>query len=31
VNSVYRTSFPVNGATGAGRTVGYTGWTHPGP
>lgn len=29
VNTVYGRSFPVNGPTGRGRTVGYTGWTHP--
>jgi hypothetical protein len=29
VNVVYRSSFPVNDVTGAGRTVGYTAWTHP--
>jgi hypothetical protein len=29
VNAVYRSSFPVNDVTGGGRTVGYTGWTHP--
>jgi hypothetical protein len=29
VNAVYGTSFPVSDAIGAGRTVGYTGWTHP--
>jgi hypothetical protein len=28
VNAVYGTSFPVNRATGGGRTVGYTDWTH---
>lgn len=29
VNARYGTSFPVNRATGRGRTVGYTDWTHP--
>jgi hypothetical protein len=29
VNAFYRTSYPVNDATGGGRTVGYTAWTHP--
>jgi hypothetical protein len=29
VNVKYGASFPVNGVVGAGRTVGYTGWTHP--
>lgn len=29
VNAVYHTAFPVNDVTGAGRTVGYTAWTHP--
>lgn len=31
LNVVYETSFPVVGAVGAGRTVGYTDWTHAGP
>lgn len=31
VNVFYGMSYPVEGATGRGRTVGYTGWTHPGP
>jgi hypothetical protein len=29
VNARYGVAFPVAAATGAGRTVGYTGWTHP--
>ena len=29
VNHAYGTSFPVNQTVGGGRTVGYTGWTHP--
>jgi hypothetical protein len=29
VNVQYDVSFPVARATGAGRTIGYTGWTHP--
>jgi len=29
VNHAYGTSFPVNRVVGAGRTVGYTDWTHP--
>ena len=28
VNAVYGASFPVNDVAGAGRTVGYTSWTH---
>lgn len=28
VNVAYGASFPVNRVVGAGRTVGYTGWTH---
>lgn len=28
VNDVYGESFPMNGVAGAGRTVGYTSWTH---
>lgn len=29
VNFIYGTNFPVKGPTGGGRTVGFTGWTHP--
>ena len=29
VNVVYGVSFPITQTIGAGRTVGYTGWTHP--
>jgi len=29
VNVIYDQSFPVNETPGRGRTVGYTGWTHP--
>lgn len=29
VNQAYGTSFPINRTIGGGRTVGYTGWTHP--
>jgi hypothetical protein len=29
VNAAYGTRFPVDLPTGAGRTVGYTDWTHP--
>jgi hypothetical protein len=29
VNHAYGASFPVNRTVGGGRTVGYTGWTHP--
>ena len=29
VNVAYDEDFPVNETTGFGRTVGYTGWTHP--
>ncbi len=28
VNNAYGESFPMNGVAGAGRTVGYTSWTH---
>jgi hypothetical protein len=31
VNVAYDASFPVDQVVGAGRTVGYTGWTHPRP
>ncbi len=31
VNFVYGTNFPMKGPTGGGRTVGFTGWTHPRP
>ena len=29
VNVIYGTNFPMKGPTGGGRTVGFTGWTHP--
>jgi hypothetical protein len=29
VNHAYGTSFPINRTVGGGRTVGYTGWSHP--
>jgi hypothetical protein len=29
VNVAYGVRFPINRTTGQGRTVGYTGWTHP--
>jgi hypothetical protein len=29
VNVMYGRSFPINQTIGGGRTVGYTGWTHP--
>jgi hypothetical protein len=29
VNVIYDKSFPINETIGGGRTVGYTGWTHP--
>ena len=29
VNVQYGVSFPINRVVGGGRTVGYTGWTHP--
>jgi hypothetical protein len=29
VNAIYNQSFPINQTIGGGRTVGYTGWTHP--